>query len=77
MTVQATKDWLIEKIAEETGVQISDVHPDEPFDSFNMDSLSVVSISYDLENFSGKTVDPTIFGEYKTINQLVNWLEKQ
>jgi acyl carrier protein len=77
MTDTNIKDWLIIKIAEESGLTEASISPDEPFESFHLDSLSIVSLSYDLENYSGKTVDPTVFNEYKTINELSAWLEEQ
>ena len=77
MPEETLRTWMIQKVAEEAGIKEDEIDADSPFESFNLDSLSVVSISYDLENFSGKTVDPTVFGEHKTINKLVSWLEKQ
>ena len=77
ITEATLRNWMIQKIAEEAGIKEEEINADAPFESFSLDSLSLVSISYDLENFSGKTVDPTVFGEYQTINKLVSWLDKQ
>ena len=71
------KKWLINHIAEESGDPVETIDCDVPFEDYNMDSLAVVSLSFDLENLLDKSIDPTIFTEYNTINKLVEWLETQ
>ena len=70
-------EWLIEQISEESGVSKNDLSLDEPFENMALDSLSLMSISYELESKIGKEIDPTIFSEYNTINKLLKWLESQ
>lgn len=71
------KEWLIEQIAEETGLKFSEVSCDEDFEKFDLDSLSLVSLSYDLEAKLQKEISPTVFTEFDTINKLSAWLENQ
>ena len=71
------KNWLIEQIAEESGQDKSEVSLDEAFDNMNLDSLSLLSVSYELESKIGKEIDPSVFSEFNTINKLLVWLEKQ
>ena len=71
------KTWLQEKIAEEAGILPGEVLLDEDFKSYNIDSLSMVSIAFDLETLLGKEISPTIFSEFNTINKLSEWLESQ
>jgi acyl carrier protein len=64
------QDWLVEKISEETGLNKDQVKIDVPFDSFNLDSLSMITVSFDLETILGREIDPTLFYQYNSIRLL-------
>ena len=73
-----TKTWLQNKIAEETGLTLEKVNCDEPFESFSLDSLATISISFDIEQeFGLEELNPTVFSEYNSINKLATWIESQ
>jgi acyl carrier protein len=76
MTKENISTWLKTKIAEEAGVKEAEINGSESFESFQLDSLSMVSLSYDLENFTGKTIEPTVFWEYNSIDKLSEWVAK-
>ena len=67
--------WLMRKIADDTGVPIEKVSCDVAFDSFALDSLSLISLAYDLETLLGKEINPAVFTEYNTINKLAGWVK--
>ncbi|WP_109852049.1 acyl carrier protein [Aquimarina sp. AU58] len=72
------KLWLQEKIAEETELPINEISCDLEFVNFNMDSLSILTLAFDLESkLNIGEIDPTLFSEYNTINKLVTWVENQ
>ncbi len=71
------KLWLQEKIAEETGIPTSEVLCDVEFENFNLDSLSLISLSFDLETLLEKELSPTLFTEFNTINKLTEWVYSQ
>ncbi|WP_299460113.1 acyl carrier protein [uncultured Microscilla sp.] len=71
------KKWLVEKVAEETGLNTEQISCDEDFNNFDMDSLSIVSIAADLESATNEEVDPTAFVEYNTINKFATWISQQ
>ncbi|EAY31939.1 acyl carrier protein [Microscilla marina] len=71
------KKWLLEKIAEETGLNTDEISCDEDFNNFDMDSLSIVSIAADLESVTNEDIDPTAFVEYNTINKFATWRAQQ
>ncbi|WP_074408002.1 MULTISPECIES: acyl carrier protein [Aquimarina] len=72
------KLWLQEKIAEETELPINEISCDLEFINFNMDSLSILTLAFDLESkLNIGEIDPTLFSEYNTINKLVTWVENQ
>jgi polyketide synthase 13 len=67
-------NWLKSKVAEEAGISEQEVSETATFESFQLDSLSLVSLSYELEKFTGKTIEPTVFWEYNTIDKLSDWV---
>ncbi|MDW3209677.1 MAG: acyl carrier protein [Reichenbachiella sp.] len=71
------REWLIAKIAEEAEVDKGTVDCHMDFEDFDLDSLALVSLSYDLESFLNKEISPTVFSEYNTIDKLTTWLESQ
>lgn len=71
------KQWLIEKVSEESGLDISAVNVNAPFESFELDSLSMITISFDLENVLGIEIDPTLFLQNNSIELLSEEIEKR
>jgi len=71
-------NWLKAKISEETLVSIDEIQPETPIESLGLDSLSAVSIAYDLEKHIHMSIEPTILWEFTNIKELVKWiLEKK
>lgn len=75
MNNQEIKNWLIQKIAEESDIQPETIKTDVPIESFNLDSLSMITLSYDLETALGKEIDPTVFWQHNTIDKLAEAIE--
>lgn len=72
------KQWLVTQIASEASISEKEVDCDATFDQFNLDSLAIVSISFEMESkFQLENVDPSLFSEYNTINKLCVWMENQ
>ncbi|WP_025741445.1 acyl carrier protein [Aquimarina pacifica] len=72
----STEQWLKERIAEETDLPIDEISSDQEFTTFNLDSLSILTLAFDLESkLNVKEIDPTVFSEYNTIKKLVSWIE--
>lgn len=67
-------EWLISKLAEESGDPMDEISLDKPFSEFGLDSLSLMSMSYDLETFLEREISPTVFTEFNTIRELVAWV---
>jgi len=70
------EEWLIRRLAEETEIEPSEIQKDAPFSNYNLDSIGAVTIAADLETWLEKQIDPTIFWEFDTIDELAGWLEK-
>lgn len=75
MTNEQLTNWFKEKIAEESGTPIENISINQTFDNFNLDSLSTVTLAYDLEMELGLDIDPTIFYEFDTIEKLVEKIQ--
>lgn len=77
MTTEQLQHWLLQKLSEETSLAVNAINLDADFSNLNLDSLSVVSLAYELETFTGVVIDPTVFSEFKTPNELVQWILQQ
>lgn len=73
-TTVEIRSWLQEKIADESGEEIQNISPTTRFDHFDLDSLLITSVAFELSEYLGKDIDPTAFSEFPTINELTEWL---
>lgn len=73
-TKEEIQDWLRAKLAELTRKNADEIATDAPFTDFGLDSIVIVSLSVDLEDWLGVSFDPTVFWEYPSINKLTDWL---
>jgi acyl carrier protein len=68
--------WLVGKLSEV-------LHPDVPLDparplaDFGLESRSVLGVTADLEDWLGVELDPTMFFDYPTIDELAAFLEDE
>jgi acyl carrier protein len=77
MTTEQLQHWLRQKLSEESALDMKTVDLDADFTNLSLDSLSVVSLAYELETYTGVIIDPTVFSEFKTPNELVQWIQLQ
>ncbi len=76
MNKEEIKSWLIKMIAEEAGVQPEAVQTDVSFETFQLDSLSMITISYELEKLLDKEIDPTFFWQHDSIDKLADAVQQ-
>ncbi len=69
--------WLIEKIAEKLQISITEVDPQQAFQSFGLDSKEAVGLSGELEDWLGRKVPPTLLWQYPNIESLAKHLSDQ
>ena len=62
--------WLREWVSQATGVELSEIDPVKPLESYGLSSRDAVIMSGELENLLGKRVDPTIAYQHATIGAL-------
>jgi len=51
--------WLIENIARELRIEPATIDPDKAADALGIDSVLIISLSFDLEDRFGLSLDPT------------------
>jgi acyl carrier protein len=73
-TFENISNWLKSAIAKELECEPDAVLVNKSFPSFGLDSVVVVTITVDLENWIGYELEPTIFYEFSSIEELTNWL---
>ena len=73
-----TKEILLELLAAETGLAKTEIPENEQFENLNMDSLSIVSLAFELEKVTAiDNIEPTVFIEHNTVNKLAYWLNNR
>lgn len=73
-TSEEIENWLREKVGAEIKIKPEDVSADVTFAAYGLDSLAIVTLAGDLEEWLGMSIDPTVFWEYPTIKDLTDWL---
>jgi len=71
---QAICDWLAAQIGQRSGRSAAQIDIHQPFVSFGLDSVALVGISGELEDWLGKKVSPTLLYGYPTIAALAEHL---
>ncbi len=66
--------WLRERIASEIKTEPEAVSARIPFANYGLDSIVIVTLATDLEDWLDISLDPTIFWEYPTVDALSEWL---
>lgn len=66
--------WLKERFCKACKVATNQIESTDSISSFGIDSVVLVTIAVDLEEFLGKEIDPTIFYEFDTIEALSIYL---
>lgn len=71
---KAIQDWLQQAVAQELKTPPEQIDIHQPFSSYRLDSVVVVTLAVDLETYLGCTLDPSIFWEFDTIADMSAWL---
>lgn len=73
-TSEEIKTWLRERIAGAIKTTADAVPTNVPFTNFGLDSILIVTLVDDMEEWLKVQLDATIFWEYPTIDSLTEWL---
>lgn len=71
---KAIQDWLQQAVAQELNMPPEQINIYQPFSSYRLDSVVVVTLAVDLEEHLGCALDPSIFWEFDTIADMSAWL---
>lgn len=74
MSKEKLVDWFENKLAEELGKKQNEISLSVSIEDYHLDSISLVSLSQDLEDFVGLYIEPTVFSEFETINEVIQWI---
>lgn len=77
MEKELLADWFKQKLSEETGSSKDEILLDAPIESYRLDSLSAISLTQDLEDLVGFYIEPNIFSEFETIDDVIEWILKK
>src|SRR5437870_1853011 len=73
-TATAIQDWLVARLSQVLEVEPRDIDIREPFTSYGLTSRDAVGLSWDLEDWLGRGLSPTLAYEYPTIESLAKHL---
>lgn len=74
LTVVELIAWLREWIADDVSIPLSEVNPDQPFEEFGLSSRSILQLSGELEDLTGKTINAAVLYQNPTVNKLSTFL---
>ena len=69
--------WLLDWLVQRAAIPQSEVHRDNPFAEYGLDSLTAVEMSQELEDWLGVEVSPTVAWNYPTPATLSVYLALQ
>ncbi len=69
--------WLITHLAEALEVEAQQIKPDKDFTEYGLDSITMVNLSGELEDFLGCRLDPTLVLSYPNIQTLSTHLVQE
>ena len=74
-TATSTRDWLLKQLASKTGVSLADVGRTSKFADLGLDSIRATELADELSGWLDLRVDPTVFWNYATVDELVEHLQ--
>jgi phthiocerol/phenolphthiocerol synthesis type-I polyketide synthase D len=69
-TAEDIERWLVDQIAQRTGLPAASVDPGAPFATYHLDSMEGVNMAGALEDLVGLELEPTLVWDYPTVEKL-------
>lgn len=73
-TFTEISEWIAVHISKHAGINSSEVAIDADITHFRLDSLILVNITTELEEYVGMELSPSIFWEMRTIAATSQWI---
>ena len=77
VTAEEIQDWMVAYLARSLEVSPNTIDTTVPFDSLALDSMTAISMTGDLEQWLGRSVDPTVVYDYPTIEEFAAHLAQE
>lgn len=74
LTVVELIAWMREWIANDVSITVSEVNPDKPFEEFGLSSRSILELTGQLEDLTGKSINAAVIYQNPTVNKLAVFL---
>lgn len=74
ISLTAIEDWLIQRLAANIGCSPEEIDPNISFSRYGLDSSVALSLTGELAEYLGVSLQPTLFWEYPTIEILADYL---
>ena len=69
-TAGQIQQWFVDYLSRELTISSDEIDVTVPFENFALDSATAIGMTGDLEQWLGKTVDPTLVYDYPTIQAM-------
>jgi acyl carrier protein len=76
-TAEAIQTWLVSHLVEENGIAAEELDVQAPFDSYGLDSMIMVTLTGELEDWLGWQLSPNLLYEYTSIEALSQHLAQE
>ncbi len=63
-------NWLVARISREVNISPGEIRPTDPLTYYGLDSVQVLTLVGELEEFVGRRLHPSVAWEYPTIELL-------
>ncbi len=75
-TADEIEEWLINAIAQALEVEEDEIDPSIPFERYGLDSVAVIGLTGELDEWLDQRINPSLLYDYPTIDALVGHLSK-
>jgi len=76
LPAETIKSWLMAKLGELLKIDPANLRSDEPFVNYGLDSLAIVNLSTEMEDWLGRRLSPSLLWDYPTMELLSAHLAK-
>ena len=73
-SAEEIQDWMVAYLAQQMQVPADSIDISAPFESLALDSATAIGMTGDLEQWLGRTIDPTVVYDYPTIEEIAEYL---
>ena len=77
LTAESIQRWLVSHLVEEIGIAAEEIDARAPFESYGLDSMIMVSLTGELEDWLGWQLSPNLLYEYTSIEALSQHLAQE